>query len=143
MLWLRWRLFVESDWGRILIPIFIAAVIIISIGLYFLRVDWQPTQTAYVEIVGKRWVKNKNISGNFASSYYFATFKFPDGSAKEFNLRTAKFVSEDEQTYNAIREGDKGILSYKQLGDGTGIMGNRFVSFEKDEAPVKELARNS
>ena len=143
MLWLRWRLFVDSDWGRALIPIFIAAVITISIGLYFLRVDWQPTQTAYVEVVGKRWVKNNNTSGNYASSYYFATFKFPDGSKKEFNLRTAKFVKDADKTYHSIQEGDKGILSYKQLGDGTGIMGKRFVSFEKDEAPVKELARNS
>ena len=138
MLWLKE--FVKSDWGKVLVLVFTAFATIFLLIFFLLKVDRQPTQTAHVEVVSKRWIKGGRYS---ASAYYFATFKFPDGTEQEFNLRTTKFISEDEETYASLQNGDKGTLTYKQLGDGTGPMGNRFVSFEKDEAPVKELTRNS
>ena len=129
MLW--FKEFVKSDWGGYIIYAVVVIVVGFSVGFYFLRVDRQPTQTSYVEVVNMRWRKG----GRHISDVYYATFKFADGTEKEFNVINKKI-------YDSFHVGDKGILTYKQLGDGIGPMTKRFVSFEKDEAPVKELARN-
>jgi hypothetical protein len=73
----------------------------------------------------KRWkqrVKAPGISGWYS---YFVTFKFPDGTEKEFNVQNADI-------YESLEKGDVGIISFKQVGDGTGFMGKRFINFEKD-----------
>lgn len=49
-------------------------------------------------------------------NYYYITFKTPKRKRRKLNT--------DDETFNAVKEGDKGILRLK---------GSKFISFKKDE----------
>ena len=114
-------MFWKTDFGKIILSVLIAFAIITPIAIPDIILSFQPIQTAHVEVVSKRIEKSGRgpVRGNTIS--HFATFKFPDGSEIEFNVRTLK-------AYDSIQENDTGVLSYKQRKDRA-----KFVSFEKDE----------
>ena len=114
-------MFWKTDFGKIILSFLIAFVIIFPIAIPDIILNCQPIQTAHVEVVSKRIKKSGGapVRGNTIS--HFVTFKFPDGSEIEFNVRTLK-------AYDSMQENDTGVLSYKQRKDRA-----KFVSFEKDE----------
>jgi len=86
-------------------------------------------QKEHVEIVGKRMTDRGYTPRNGSGVRYhrYITFKFPDGSEKEFNVQNANI-------YDDLQEGDTGMLSYKEKKANTINLGNKhFISFEKDE----------
>ncbi|MDR3344741.1 MAG: DUF2500 domain-containing protein [Oscillospiraceae bacterium] len=81
---------------------------------------------------------------------HLITFKFPDGSEKEFDVSpgslTKSFWSagiEYKKFYDTFHEGDIGIITYKERNniekhirrEKWRWMGRYFISFEKDPAP--------
>jgi len=79
-----------------------------------------PEQIEQVEVSGKR-IKPARDSDDYPD--YYVSFKFSDGSVKEF----AAGRPNKKEYYNAINEGDTGKLTYKEKGGN-----RRFESFEKD-----------
>jgi len=117
--------FWKTDWGKALITFLIVVIFVSVIWLSSLWLNNQPLQIAHVTVLSKRINKGKYNGGSGVGTSYYAVFRFPDESEKEFYVKSI-------ETYNAIKEGDVGMLSYRQIGDGTGIGGKRFISFEKD-----------
>ena len=97
-----------------------------------------PEYSAQVEVVGKRiWKDATPDTGT--SVDYIASFKFPDGSVKELKVGGNSWKIKRE-LYDSIREGDIGILIYKEREDieerfnkeNRRYNGRQFISFEKD-----------
>ena len=110
----------------------IAAAFFVVVTLPFIInaiiVNRQPVQKEHVEIVGKRITDRGYTPSNGSGVRYhrYVTFKFSDGSEKEFNVQKAKI-------YDELQEGDIGTLSYKETNSGDINLGNKhFISFEKD-----------
>lgn len=84
--------------GLLVIGIFI--VIIVSLITNFIRYASSPRLAREARVIGKRlYVSGGN---NRASTYYYATFEFPDGSREEFGVGS--------KIYGMLAEGDMGTL---------------------------------
>ena len=110
--------------------------------------DNQPEQSVPVEVAEKRIDKEHGLrSRNSPSRTTFAyriSFRFPDGSVKEFEVdRTGEWsystTAPHSPVYDEINEGDTGILIYKELENneqkyskGLQYQGRKFIRFEKD-----------
>ena len=115
----------ETGLGHFLLLGLAVALLTLLASIYALRVDREPIQVEHVEVVSKR-LKDRGYSTSYGGRYNrFVTFKFPDDSEKEFNIL---YSSLDD-----FQEGDRGVLSYKQIKDSTELRDLRFVSFKKDE----------
>ena len=114
-------MFWKTDFGKIILSFLIAFGIVSLIAIPDIILNCQPKQTAHVEVVDKRIVESGYVSRYRNNTNCYVTFKFPDGSEIEFNVRTRK-------AYDSMQENDTGVLSYKQRKDRA-----KFVSFEKDE----------
>jgi len=125
---------------RILL-IFICAMVVLALGFLFRQVVIpqtlladSPKQVAQVEAVAKR-IRERHenagpISGESIYRYCYITFKFPDGSEKEFYIGMSSsgdtgVQSDSTAVYNSIREGDMGVLTYKATKNFAD-----FISFE-------------
>lgn len=112
----------------------------------------RPEQTEQVEVIGKRIREHRTGGSKFSPSttiyYYLITFKLSDGSEKEiFVGRNSQRQSGERKvscpTYDAIHEGDTGILTFKEIDnmeerykdENVRWMGRTFLSFEKDHLP--------
>lgn len=95
-------------------------------------------QQEQAEAVGKRTIKRSHDSTGDPGgpTLYFVTFKFPDGSLKEFEVgrRTS-----GRKRYEFINEGNTGILTYKEIENieekyenEDQYEGRRFIRFEID-----------
>ena len=130
--------FLKTALGKGLLAILIVAVVIMGTYLILtIRIEIQPLQTAHVEVVSKRTkaAYYKSGGGGIAKlkyPYCFVTFKFSDGSEKEFNVNPRGVSKSKYELFNKLKEGDIGILSYKQVGDGAKLGQKFFISFEKD-----------
>ncbi|WP_445176659.1 DUF2500 domain-containing protein [Microcoleus sp.] len=84
--------------GLLIVGIFI--LIIVSVVTTFIRNASSPRLAREARVIGKRL----RVSGgtNGSSTYYYATFEFPDGSREEFGVSS--------QIYGMIAEGDMGTL---------------------------------
>jgi Protein of unknown function (DUF2500) len=84
--------------GLLVVGIFI--LIVVSLVTTFIRNASSPRLAREVRVTGKRL----SVSGgkNSSSTYYYATFEFPDGSREEFGVSS--------QIYGMIAEGDVGTL---------------------------------
>ena len=127
-------MFWKTDLGKILLQIFVPILggiaVVLPIVIILIRLETQPVQSRRVEVVSKRTKAayyHSTGGGVYKKSTPdgYITFEFSDGFEKEFYVKSAEI-------YNVLQEGDTGILSYKQVKDGTGIMEKRFISFEKD-----------
>jgi len=101
----------------IMAAVFMVIVAIIHNSIYMKNV---PEHIEHVEVVGKR-INPAEDSEDYPD--YYVTFKFSDGSVKEFSAGRPN----NKDCYNAINEGDIGKLTYKESGNN-----RRFESFEKD-----------
>ena len=126
-----------------LIAIIIIILILIVIFLVF---NWlgkegpfinKPEQQERVEVTGKRTKNYRDAEGGPGGTLYFITFKFPDGSVKEFEVGG---TGSGKKNYDSLDESDTGILSYieredvesKYKDENQYYKGRRFISFEKD-----------
>ena len=104
-----------------------------------------PKQSEQVEVVGERKVAYSFDRRTHSQKYYFViAFMLPDGTTKELEIDvgTTKEIEETESSpYNAIYEGDKGILIFQELEDiverfegreDESYLGRRFIRFAKD-----------
>jgi Protein of unknown function (DUF2500) len=84
--------------GLLIVGILI--LIIVSLITTFIRNASSPRLAREARVVGKRL----DISGgkNGSSTYYYATFEFPDGSREEFGVSS--------KIYGILAEGDLGTL---------------------------------
>ena len=102
-------------------------------------------QSEQVEVIGKRIRKYTNsLSGRSGGSRtyfdYIVAFEFPDGSVKELEVDSNSV--RDSSIYDAIHEGDTGILIYKEIKnieqrikkENMRFDGRLFISFEKDSS---------
>jgi len=103
-----------------------------------LPLETSSEQSEQVEVVAKR-IRSRG-SGGSGSTYrinytYIVSFKFSDGSAKEF-----KVGKNSREIYDSIHEGDAGMLTYKERenieekikNEDMRFDGRRFISFKKD-----------
>ena len=85
--------------GLLIVGIFI--LIIVSWVTSFIRNASSPRLAREARVIGKRLYVSGGINGS-STSYYYATFEFPDGSREEFGVSS--------QIYGMIAEGDMGTL---------------------------------
>jgi len=116
--------FWKTAWGQVLILILVFVILMGSLILHSLWLGNQPVQKARVIVASTR-IEQHILKGGSTATSYCVVFQFADESEKEFYVKSI-------ETYKAIKKGDTGILSYRQIGDGTRIGTKRFVSFEKD-----------
>ena len=87
-----------------------------------------PEQIEYVEVVGKR---TESSGGRRKIRTYVVSFKFADGSEKEFAVGT-----NGSHVYNALQKGVTGKFIYKEIESEDGARDfkshRRFYSFKKD-----------
>ena len=131
--------------------IFLIVAITVEIGfvMVFLstRFESSPKQFAQVEVVERRTTRKFSISSKDYSTYftYIASFKFSDGSVKEFCVdKTSRRGNQDTAPnsfrYDAMQEGVTGILNYKEIADIEQKYeneefyydGRKFVSFKQN-----------
>ena len=136
-------LFVGGSIGLVVFCVVVARILIIYN-------NFKPEQSAQVEVVGKR-IKEVRAgglrSGGPRTNYhYIVSFKFPDGSVKELEVGMINIKNKQEiscVTYDAIHEGDTGILTYQEIknlekhikNEDMYWSGRRFISFKKDSMP--------
>ena len=119
--------------------------VIVAIGIplliQYLQVKNLPEQVEKVKVVKKRKELHETESG-LSIYHHFITFKFPDGSEKEF------FVPPDSDErdlfpsnlYYSVQKNDRGTLTYKERKNAIKRMKNEkrhynereFISFKKD-----------
>jgi len=121
-------MFWKTDLGKALIVFLVVFVFMLPIFIYLIILNSQRVQTEQVEFISKRTEKHLDSASNIYETWYFATFKFPDDSEREFAIIDGKNI----RAYTSWQEGDTGTIYYKQMGDGTGLKGRRFIGFEKD-----------
>lgn len=83
----------------IIVGIFILAIV--SVVISFISNASSPRLAREARVIGKRLYVSGGINGS-STSYYYATFEFPDGSREEFRVSS--------QIYGMIAEGDMGTL---------------------------------
>ena len=110
--------------------------------------DNQPEQSVPVEVAEKRIDKEHGLRSRHSFSHttfaYRISFRFPDGSVKEFEVdRTGEWsystTAPYSPVYDEINEGETGILTYKELknnkqkySEKAQYLGRKFICFEKD-----------
>ena len=126
----------------VLILILVASASTIITGFVMSRhereLNSSPEQTTQAEVVSKRITKY-STGGHRMSEYktyytYIVAFTFPDGLIKEFqvDIKSVRGASETEpysSLYDAFREGNAGILTFKEINDTEWRL---FINFEKD-----------
>ena len=145
----EWEIFDARRFKRILISILgiigagIIAILIIAITQILVeeKLENSPILSEQAEVVGKEISRSDGGSTRFSNnSYYnsyYVDFKFSDGSEKRFRVaRIGKPKNTKEEiycaAYEALYEGDTGILTYKEVKNATKWQYRYFVSFEKD-----------
>lgn len=114
----------ETGLGKFLIILLVVFVIILLIAVPSIILNRQSVQTEHVEVVSKR-LTDRGYTPHYGNRYSrFITFKFPDGSEIEFNIKN--------KSLDDFQEGDTGKLTYKQVGNSIQLSDLRFVSFEKN-----------
>jgi hypothetical protein len=131
------------------ILVIIMCIVFVPISFFSCRmisdmslVEKSPEQCAQVQLVGKR---SRDSTGGECNTYhYYATFKFPDSSVKEFEIGVDFFKKGHHchfgKIYASMCEGDTGKLTYKESEELINRInkeeylhkGREFVSFEKD-----------
>jgi len=97
------------------------AILALALTVFYIPSMNIPEQQEYVVVEGKRIYKD-----NEGYVTFFISFKFSDGSVTEFDEgRDGVSKRKRGLVYNAIQEGETGMLTYKENG--------RFISFEKDQ----------
>ena len=100
--------------------------IMLNIELIVLAIEFhmenRPAQVEQAEVTGKR--TTQHTSGENILTNYYITFKFSDGSVKEFETGRPNV----NKSYDAIHEGDTGKITYTV---STRYPNGRFVRFEK------------
>lgn len=132
----------------VVIPVIVVGIFVLPM-IPEIRYGNRPELSEKVEVVDKRISRDSSISKGVSSfSYdYIVAFKFPDGSGKELLVGRVGRVSEKESkqgytcpSYDAISEGDVGVLTYKEIAniekkyknEDIRYVGRSFISFEKD-----------
>ena len=113
-------------------------IMVVTFANSVLPLETSSEQSEQVEVVAKR-IRSRG-SGGSGSTYrinytYIVSFKFSDGSAKEF-----KVGKNSREIYDSIHEGDAGMLTYKERenieekikNEDMRFDGRRFISFKKD-----------
>jgi|GEM_PF-5039012 len=128
---------------RFFSPIFVGVIFVLVYAVSRvpeIRYGNRPIESAQVEVVDKR-IEVGSLGTVWT---YFASFKFPDGSVKEFDLGCVRVrgFKEPVSAYAAIEIGDTGRLKYKEISnleqripkESIRHAGRYFWSFKKDEA---------
>lgn len=136
----------------IVIMLAFIAVVLTCTTLFILRTPQvglfsQPEQRAQVEVVEKnidRRTSHTSINhvGSRTIFFYRVSFRFPDGTVKEFEVDKFSFSDIREEApyssvYAGINEGDTGVLTYKELDlsetENWRELSNReFIRFKQD-----------
>jgi hypothetical protein len=87
--------------GLLVVGIFV--LIIVSLITTFIRNASSPRLAREARVVGKRLHVSGGKSGS--STYYYATFEFPNGSREEFGVGS--------KIYAMLAEGDFGTLHFQ------------------------------
>jgi len=124
--------------------IFIFATCVVFLAFIFMIIYApfmnRPVQAEQVEVIGKRIRQTENFDSGKRNDYIVA-FKFSDGSVKELEVGSGRsYSSTGREVYDSIHEGDKGMLTYKEIKDigekykneNTRYFGRYFYSFEKN-----------
>jgi len=96
-----------------------------------------PEQQEQAEIIEKRIVEERSGDGDGFTYHYIVAFEFSNGTVKELRVGVER---SGHKRYDALNEGDTGILTYKERTDieekykneNIRFEGRRFISFEKD-----------
>ena len=94
------------------------------------KFDSANEQSEHVEVVKKELdLGESDINELFG----LVTFKFPDGTEKEFDIiRALPTLRTVEAVWVPINVGDKGIVTYKEIEGARNFYKRDFISFEKD-----------
>jgi len=102
--------------------------VLLKYAVTILKRPEQPEQNERAEVAGKRIIKGDNgrtdvyygkrpynalgyvyYDSESVYTHYIVAFKCPDGAIKELRVNS-------EKMYDSLREGDTGILTYKERG---------------------------
>jgi len=101
---------------------------VLSLTVKFVK-NGRPVYTAHMNIFDGSSVfdeENVHFMPEFSRFDFFATFEFPDGSEKEFDVKAPYYHN------GSLKEGGTGTLTYKESKNSKSWKDRRFVSYRED-----------